>query len=82
MADRVYEVRELTRDEAIVISICTGGLCCPPTDILKDVEERLGRPVSNAEFANAAFREELQELYRPEFLRMVYMGPRIIVASA
>lgn len=77
---RELDIRgELTLDEAVVISICTGSLMCPPSDILKAVEERLDRKVSNAEFANNEFRHELQELYRPEFLRLCNKGRRIIL---
>ena len=80
MAERKYDIRgELTLDEAVIISICTGALCCPPSEIIKEVEARLERKVSNAEFSNPKFREELQELYRPEFVQLWRKGRRIIL---
>ncbi len=82
MAERTYDIRgELTLDEAIIISICTGSLCCPGKDLKDEVEFRLERKVHPAEFADDEFREKLQELYRPEFLKLVNMGNRIIIAG-
>jgi len=64
-------MKTLTKEQAIVITGFTGKLACKFSDFHGDVERRLGRPVFTHEFGNQKFAEEIEELYRQDFLEMV-----------
>ena len=76
------DFQQLTIPQAVVLSIMTGGVLIPFKFVLADVIDRLGRNVSPSEFRNPVFIHELQELYRPDFLRLVQLDPvEIIIAK-
>ncbi len=65
-------VQKLTKEQAIAITGFTGVMACKSfSDFHEDVEKRLGRPVFTHEFANKKLTEEIEELYRADFMAMV-----------
>jgi len=64
-------MKKFTKEQAIIITGFTGKLACRFSDFHGDVERRLGRPVFTHEFGNQKFAEEVEELYRRDFLEMV-----------
>jgi hypothetical protein len=61
---------KFTKEQAIVITGFTGKLACKFADFHEDAEKRLGRPVFTHEFGDRQFANEIEELYRADFLAM------------
>ena len=61
---------KLTKEQAIIISGYTGFLICQFSDLQNDVEKRVGRPVWTHEMGDAQFMENLQALYREDFIAL------------
>lgn len=49
----------------------TGITCCRFSDLHEDAEKRLGRPVWTHEFASESFADQVKELYREDFMKLV-----------
>ena len=77
---RPRELPQLTTDQAVVLTIITGSVLIPMGKVLQDISERLERDVSPLELSDPEFVGELQDLYRPDFLKLVVTQPSIIVA--
>lgn len=65
-------MKELTLEQAVVISGYTGLLACSFDEFHKDVEERLGRPVWTHELGRQALWDELKEIYKSDFLALCH----------
>lgn len=61
---------KLTKEQAIIISGYTGILICAFSDFHEDVEKRLGRPVWTHEMGSKNFMENLETLYRDDFINL------------
>ena len=61
---------KLTKEQAVIVSGYTGVLICQFSDLHYDIEQRLGRPVWTHELGDERFMENLQTLYRPDFLAL------------
>lgn len=61
---------KLTKEQAVIISGYTGFLICDFVDLHEDIEKRLQRPVWTHEMGNPAFAENVQTLYREDFLNL------------
>ena len=64
-------MKQLTLEQAIVLTAFTGITVCEFYDFHKAVEEKLGRPVWTHQFGNADFAAELKELYREDFFKLI-----------
>lgn len=64
-------MKKLTKEQAIVITGFTGITACQFADFHGDVEKRLGHPVWRHQFDDKKFMENIQELYRKDFLSML-----------
>lgn len=62
----------LTKEQAVIITGYTGITACNFGHFHEDVQRRMGRPVWTHEFGSEEFAEQLKELYREDFLAMVY----------
>jgi hypothetical protein len=65
------KIKKLTKEQGVVISGFTGILACAFSDFHKDVELRFGRSVFTHEFASKEFAQQIKELYRNDFSKMV-----------
>ena len=75
-------MQQLTDEQAIVLSVCTGCILIQPfRHVVEDVERRLGRSVSRMEFMQPEFQEEIRELYRADLMKMVVVKPELIVVG-
>lgn len=63
-------MQKFTKEQALIITGYTGFTACNFGDFQEDVEKRLGRPVFTHEFARAALRDELKEVYKADFIAM------------
>lgn len=59
---------KLTKEQAITVSAYTGCTAINFGFIQEEVENNLGRPVWNHEFANPDFMQKLQDAFREDFL--------------
>ena len=62
---------KFTKEQSIIITGFTGKLACNFSEFHGDVEKRIGRPVFTHEFGNKQFSEQVEELYREDFLSMI-----------
>lgn len=67
---------KLTKEQAIIISGYSGILICRFSDLHEDVEKRVGRPVWTHEMGDAQFMENLQTLYREDFIALAPEEPK------
>ncbi len=65
-------MKKLNKQQAIIISGYTGITCCAFNHIHEDIEKRLGRPVMTHEMGTNSFRDEIREVYKADFLALVY----------
>lgn len=65
------QLPQLTMDQAIVLSVITGCVLTPMSNVLKDISERLGRKVTAEEFKSAEFIEEVKDLYREDLMKII-----------
>ena len=63
---------KLTLEQAIIISGYTGILACAFTHVHEDVEKRLNRPVFTHEFGSQEFKDELESVYKADFLSICF----------
>lgn len=61
---------KLTKEQAIIVSGYTGFLICQFSDLQNDVEKRMGRPVWTHEFGDESFTEQVEDLYREDFIAL------------
>ena len=61
---------KLTKEQAIIVSGYTGFLVCQFSDLQNDVEKRMGRPVWTHEFGDEDFTEQVEHLYREDFIAL------------
>lgn len=74
------DLPQLTKDQAIVLSVITGHVLIQPFRlVVDDIERRLGRKVMPQEFHNDEFIAELQDLYRSDLLRIVVTAPVLLL---
>jgi hypothetical protein len=62
---------QLTKEQAIVLTIITGSVLTPMRNVLEDISKRMGRDVLAEEFKNQEFIDQVKELYWDEFLLTV-----------
>ena len=67
-------MKQLTKEQAIIITGYTGIIAGNFADFHEDVEKRLQRPVLTHEFVNDDFMKQVKELYREDFLDICYKG--------
>lgn len=60
--------KQLTKEQAIIITGYTGILCGEWSDFHADVEKRLNRGIQTFEFGIQSFWNELKEIYREDFI--------------
>lgn len=60
----------MTKYEKLVISAYTGVLMVNFEELHEFIEKKLGHPVWSHEFADPNFNEELQKIFKDEFLRI------------
>lgn len=63
-------MKELTLEQAIIISGFTGILMCPFRELQKDIEERMGMPVWTHHLGNEVFMDEVKASYEADFKAM------------
>ena len=68
--------QKLTKEQAIIISGYTGFLVCQFSDLQNDVEKRMGRPVWTHEFGDESFTEQVEDLYREDFIALAPEEPK------
>jgi hypothetical protein len=69
-------MKPLDLDQAVVISAYTGIMCCSFSDMHKEVEKRLGRPVFTHEFARKdLFEKEIKPAFKDDFLALCNTAP-------
>ncbi len=75
------DLPELTKDQAIVLSVITGHLLIQPfKHVLEDVQSRIGREVFPQEFLNPEFQHYLaDDVYRADLMKLVVTIPELIV---
>lgn len=64
-------MKKLTKEQAVVLSGFTGILMCNFSDLQADVERRVGNPVYTHQFGNKEFSEEVKNLYRSDFMKIM-----------
>jgi len=65
-------MKQLTEDQALVVSGYTGVLCLPFATFHEDIEKRLGRPVWTHEMAShTETSKQIKEAYRKDFMLMI-----------
>lgn len=65
---------KLTKEQAIIITGFTGITATDFGTFHEDVEKRLGCPVWTHQFADKEFSNKIKDLYREDFLSIVYEG--------
>lgn len=63
----------LTKEQATVITVMTGVLVLDPRLFRRTVEERVGREIFPAEWANPDFLLRLKDLYREDLAKLCCM---------
>ena len=62
----------MTREEAILLSACTGFLLVQDfSDVHKFCEDTLGRPIWTHEFADKDVQKEIQNKLRPQIMKLI-----------
>lgn len=67
-------MQRLTKEQAIILTGYTGITCCAFHLFHEDVEKRVGRPVFTHEMGTEGFMERVRDLYREDFIALVYVG--------
>ena len=67
-------MQRLTKEQAIILTGYTGITCCAFHLFHEDVEKRVGRPVFTHELGSEEFMERVRDLYRDDFIALVYVG--------
>lgn len=65
-------MNELTLEQALIISGYTGILACEFSELRRDIEKRLARPVFTHELAKQVFWDNLQGIYKEDFLALCH----------
>ncbi len=60
-------MKQLTKEQGIIITGFTGKLACKFSDFHADIEKRLGRPVFTHELAYL----DMKKIYEEDFLKLV-----------
>jgi len=69
-------MKPLDLDQAVVISAYTGIMCCNFSDMHKEVEKRLGRPVFTHEFASKElWEDEIKPAFKDDFIALCNLRP-------
>lgn len=63
-------IQKFTKEQALVIMGFTGKTTLPFSDFHEDVEKRLKRPIFTHEFADEDVFQEIQDVYREDFIAM------------
>ena len=66
--------KQLTKEQAIILTGFTKMTCCPFADFHEDVEKRLGYPVFTHQFGSEDFMSKIKEIYRKDFSELCYKG--------
>ena len=65
-------IPKLTKEQAIIITGFTGILAAHKfSDFTDDVEKRMCRPIWSHEYGDKTTAEEIKELYREDFLKLI-----------
>ena len=62
----------LSKEQAVALMVVTGVILIDPKIFRAEIDKRLQRTVSAAEYANPAFLLELKDMYYDDFLNLVY----------
>lgn len=62
--------KQLTKEQAIILTGYTGISCTKFSDFHEDVEKRLGYPVLTHQFGDEDFVEKIKGLYRDDFIAL------------
>lgn len=73
-------ITPLTREQAVILTACTGTLLLEPIIFMSELEKKLGRKIQPAEWSNPDFQEFIRETYREDFLKLVYRGEIITLS--
>lgn len=72
--------KPLTKEQATLITACTGVMMFQDGKIFKEeVEKRLDRSVSLEEWATDAFREQIIQLFWNDFVSLMYRERPLII---
>ena len=63
----MVKIKQLTKEQGIIITGFTGKLCCAFSDFQEDVEKRLGRSILSLELAYL----NTKEIYAEDFIKLV-----------
>lgn len=64
-------MKKLDRQQAAVLSLFTGILCGPFSDMHKYASDLLGEPIFTHQFADEEFVAMLKEKARPDFMMLL-----------
>ena len=67
-------MKELTKEQAIIITGFTGFSAGSFALFLEDLEKRLEYPVFTHQLGDANFMDKVKELYREDFVKLCYKG--------
>lgn len=63
---------KLTKEQAVVITGFTGIMACNSfSDLQQEVDKRLGYPTFTHQYGNKTFADEVKELFREDFLKLI-----------
>ena len=63
-------MKQLTKEQALVITGFTGFTACNFGDFQEEVDKRLGYPTWTHQYADREFMEKVRELFREDFLKL------------
>ena len=63
-------MKQLTKEQGIVLTGFTGKLICNFSDFHKDAERRLGKSIWTHQFGDKEFWKEIKEVYRKDFEKL------------
>ncbi len=64
-------MKQLTKEQGIILTGFTGKMCCKMEDFHKDLEIRMRRPVFTHEMASKDLWEEIKKIYKEDFMKLV-----------
>jgi len=64
-------MKQLTKEQGIVLTGYTGVMCCSLADFHKDAEKRFDRSILSHEFGSKEMWIQVREIYKEDFLKLV-----------
>ena len=64
------KVQKLTREQAAILSLYTGFLCGPFSDMHELAEKVMGRPIWTHQFADRELVDKMKQAVKPKFLEL------------